>query len=129
MTKHDKQARIAALEAEIAALTAALWDQWESNHWEHCGEWPHDDDDCRWPMPPALARNTTKEARQSPPSTKPSAAPPSEDPNAAAVCGSCRGEIVGGNCPCGNVTTTRIADVLSDASLVDASARPEERAS
>ena len=29
------------IECENAVLREELRDQWESNHWEHCGAWPH----------------------------------------------------------------------------------------
>ena len=53
MTKHGKQAR---LEADNAALRAALEEQWSFNHFEHCGrDWPHPPGrPCHWPRPALL---------------------------------------------------------------------------
>ncbi len=48
--------RDAAREA-ARALWAEARSQWESNHWEHCGErLPPHEGICKWPLPDPLAR-------------------------------------------------------------------------
>lgn len=43
------------LAARIAQLEAALWDQWERNHSEHCtNDWPHPGKTCYYPLIAAL---------------------------------------------------------------------------
>ena len=48
--------RIAGLEREDGLLREDLWDQWESNHIEHCSrEWPDASEViCCWPKPESL---------------------------------------------------------------------------
>jgi hypothetical protein len=54
---------IARLDAENAELRAELANQWEENHFEHCGRRLHDfGEGCSWPKPSALAiRETGRE--------------------------------------------------------------------
>ncbi len=44
----------AELVKENQALREELRKQWESNHVEHCREWPHSGY-CMWPLPAILA--------------------------------------------------------------------------
>lgn len=41
---------------ENAELRGVLWEEWESNHFEHCGrDWPHPKGKpCYWPPPEIL---------------------------------------------------------------------------
>lgn len=50
----------------IERLRADLLDQWESNHWEHCGHDCPDDpplSGCHWPKPASLDGPDTAAAR------------------------------------------------------------------
>jgi hypothetical protein len=52
--------RLDKLERENAALREELENQWEENHFEHCGRtWPHASAvDCMWPYPEILLRQS-----------------------------------------------------------------------
>ncbi len=40
--------------SEADKLRAELWNQWESNHFEHCRRDPYHEGDCYWPVPQVL---------------------------------------------------------------------------
>ena len=47
--------RIDGLERTIAELRTELLREWEANHAEHCGRWPHEPGQrCHWPQPEIL---------------------------------------------------------------------------
>lgn len=53
--------RLWAAEERIAKLEAALQEQWEENHFEHCSRLDPDGEchqpaGCQWPLPAALAQ-------------------------------------------------------------------------
>ena len=47
---------------ENAELRGVLWEQWEANHFEHCGrDWPHPEGkSCYWPLPEILQLNSSE---------------------------------------------------------------------
>lgn len=56
MPVHGKQAELQQLRQENEQLRQALEEQWEANHFEHCGrDWPHPTGRvCHWPRPEIL---------------------------------------------------------------------------
>jgi hypothetical protein len=44
------------LRIENAELRELVSNEWFSNHYEHCGEWPHPNRECRYPMPETLRK-------------------------------------------------------------------------
>jgi chromosome segregation ATPase len=53
--KRDAEIKLESAEAANQELRSELACQWEANHAEHCGIWPHPDKDvCHWPKPAAL---------------------------------------------------------------------------
>jgi hypothetical protein len=53
--KRDAEIKLASAEAANQEARTELACQWEANHAEHCGIWPHPDKDvCHWPKPAVL---------------------------------------------------------------------------
>ena len=63
MLDRDARRGIEELERENTLLRTELWEQWELNHSEHCGQWPHPDGKlCCYPLPSLLRVTLASEA-------------------------------------------------------------------